>query len=272
MSIATDIHPTAKAPPKMLPVIVKAKEINKAKSAAKQPHQEVQAEPEFPRSLLTGLSEFPYKAMSRSDANKLHDVAVRIRGRESKSLIEDGRDFIRIKDLLDHGQFTDWLNREDLPYNKKSAQRAMSVARMCDGRSKHLEALPVSVLYDLAAKSIPDAVKDAVSAEADKLGRAPHAQWVWKQISAAEADRKAKKPAKAETAKANAVAAEVEPVQQSDDLQEAEVRGQKTRDAVAMLVSALGDDLPKFVELMKAVNFMEFRDALDEAVAQGESV
>lgn len=263
MSITTEIQPKAKAPATMLPVIAKAKKFNTAKSTAKHAQQEVQAEPEFPRSLLTGLSEFPYKAMSFRDANELHDVAVRIRGRQSKSLIEDGRDFIRIKGLLDHGQFTDWLDREDLPYNQKSAQRAMSVARMCDGRSKHLEALPISVLYDLAAKSIPDAVKDAVSAEADKLERAPHAQWVSKQISAAKAEREAK----AETAKANAVTAEVETVQHSDDLQETVIRGQKTRDAVAMLVSALGDDFPKFVELMKEASFLQFRDALNEALA-----
>jgi hypothetical protein len=144
-------------------------------------------EHECPQSLLQGVSRFDYSQLKSVDAKELHAAAVRIRGRSSKSLVEDGRDFIRIKDLLPHGDWTGWMAGEEIPYNMKMVQRAMSVARLCDGRSKHLEALAVSVRYDLAAKSVPDAVKDRVSDEADKLGNAPDAQWVWKQIYDAKA-------------------------------------------------------------------------------------
>jgi hypothetical protein len=243
-----------------------------AKATAKQAHKEALAEPEFPRSLLQGFSRFDYSQLKPRDAEKLHTAAVRIRGRESKSMIEDGRDFIRIKDLLPHGNWNGWIAGEQLTYNMKMVQRAMSVARLCDGRSKHLEALPVSCLYDLAAKSIPDAVKDAVSAEADRLGRTPEPQWVWKQISAAKAEREAKKAPKAEAAKADAVqSATLGPngLVFNDPEVEAKAKSRELAkvNAVALIVGKLSaDDARKLAEYAEEAGWTDLADRLADAV------
>lgn len=239
--------------------------LKKALAKANQTKAEAaETEPQYPQSLIQGGHRFDYSKLELPDALKLKSAAESIRGRESRSLIADGKEFIRIKDLLDHGQFTAWFHGEDLRYNLKMKDRAMSVARLVEKRSKHLEALPVSILYDLAAKSLPDDVKDRVSAEADRLGRTPDPHWVRQQIDAA----KSKKSAKAASAKKDVVASDPKGVQPSDDLQEVELRGQKTRDAVSMLTDALGDDFPKFVDLFDGVDFMEFKDTLHHARAK----
>jgi hypothetical protein len=247
----------------------------KTKTSIKVPKktkEKAPVEAEFPQSLLQGFSRFDYSQLKPRDAEKLHTAAVRIRGRESKSMIEDGRDFIRIKDLLPHGNWNDWIAGEQLTYNMKMAQRAMSVARLCEGRSRHLEALPVSCLYDLAAKSIPDAVKDAVSAEAEKLGRTPHPQWVWKQISAAKAEREVKKPPKAEAANADTVhSATLGPNGLVFDDPEVEAKA-KSRDlakvnAVALIVRKLSaDDASKLVAHCEAAGWADLAQRLAYAV------
>jgi len=222
-------------------------------------------EAQYPRSLLIGFSEFDYSQMKLSDAHKLHDAAVCIRGRESRSLIEDGRDFIRIKDLLPHGDWTNWIDREGLCYNVKSVQRAMSVARLCEGRSKHLEGLPATCLYDLAPKSVPDAVKDAVSAEADRLGKTPDTQWVWQQIHAAEAEREAKKSPKAQAAASDAVSL--------SDIMEADASKHPARaNFVALIIDKLSaDDARKLATYAEAAGWSDLANRLACALGEEEA-
>ncbi|MGG3810932.1 DUF3102 domain-containing protein [Methylorubrum rhodesianum] len=94
---------------------------------------------------------------------QVRDAAVRIRmrmARTAEDIVEIGRDLIRVKDLLGHGNFLPWI-KDEFGMSKESALNFMRVAEQF-GENVTVTNLPPTVLYALAAPSTPDEVKDEI--------------------------------------------------------------------------------------------------------------
>lgn len=83
-----------------------------------------------------------------------------ISGISSRFLFEIGRDLIRVKELLGHGNFLPWI-KDEFGMSTDSAQNFMRVAEQF-GKNGSIPLLPPTVLYALAAPSTPDEVKDEI--------------------------------------------------------------------------------------------------------------
>jgi hypothetical protein len=79
----------------------------------------------------------------------------------AENIIKMGQILIDVKDLLPQGQFEDYLELEfgqNHGYTQRSAQNFMNVARQFGGKKVTYSIAP-SVLYLLAAPSVPDSVR-----------------------------------------------------------------------------------------------------------------
>jgi hypothetical protein len=94
------------------------------------------------------------------DAN-LSRIAERIRerGRTAFSeIIAIGSDLIKAKDMLPHGQFLPWVQKE-FAWGERTARRFMSVAELANRSGvSDLPELPVSALYTIASARAPEKV------------------------------------------------------------------------------------------------------------------
>lgn len=81
------------------------------------------------------------------------------------SFIEIGAHLIAAKDLAGHGHWLVWLD-QNFGWSDRTAQRLMQVARQ--GKSASLSDLnmPISSLYQITARSVPETVRDTVIAQA----------------------------------------------------------------------------------------------------------
>jgi hypothetical protein len=95
----------------------------------------------------------------------LRQIAERIRARRAWAVIETGRDLLKAKKLIGHGDFGTWLWTE-AGLADHTARRCMRVARWADslpeGKTDKLSLLPTTSLYELAAKSTPEPARAAV--------------------------------------------------------------------------------------------------------------
>ena len=86
---------------------------------------------------------------------ELQEIVERIRARRAWTVIETGRDLLKAKALIGHGDFQLWLWTE-AGLADHTARRCMRVARWADslpeGKTDKLSLLPKAALYELAAK------------------------------------------------------------------------------------------------------------------------
>jgi hypothetical protein len=96
-------------------------------------------------------------------ANELQETANRIRRRTGSCLIENGRDLLRARAVLKHGQLRRWVEGE-CGLTMRLAQLAMRVAEYADASDKGeiISHLPVTVQYLIAAKSVPEAIREQI--------------------------------------------------------------------------------------------------------------
>ena len=88
----------------------------------------------------------------------------RIRSRMAKTvqnIFEIGRDLVDVKNKLDHGVFQHWVQSE-LGISSRTAQNFMNAADRLGSKSEIISHLPLTVVYALAAPSMPDDVRDAL--------------------------------------------------------------------------------------------------------------
>jgi hypothetical protein len=81
----------------------------------------------------------------------------------AQSIIEIGRDLIRVKERLGHGNFLPWIDRE-FRMTEKTAERFMSVAERFGDKFDSVSTLGLTALYELAAPSTPEEVRSEVEA------------------------------------------------------------------------------------------------------------
>src|SRR5947207_1074192 len=92
------------------------------------------------------MPSFDYGSVGANVATDLRDIAGRIRGRICASVIETGRDLLRVRDRLDHGEFLQWIAAECF-LTPRSAQNAMAAARWAEGKNEIVSHLPPTVIY-----------------------------------------------------------------------------------------------------------------------------
>lgn len=76
-------------------------------------------------------------------------------------IVEVGKDLIKAKALVGHGQFLNWLEKE-FDLSDQSARRFMQVAEVFGERANALKGLSLRSIYLLAAPSMPEVVRDTV--------------------------------------------------------------------------------------------------------------
>ena len=96
--------------------------------------------------------------------NELEVIADRIRARIRRTvedIIETGRDLIRVKAGLDHGEFTSWIEHE-FGMTNRTAQRCIQAAQWSEGKNDIVSHLSPTMLYLLSAKSTPKEIQAEV--------------------------------------------------------------------------------------------------------------
>jgi Protein of unknown function (DUF3102) len=109
--------------------------------------------------LVTVAGEFDYGLLDSKIAEQLRSAAKRIRERVKRTLeaiIEIGRDLLRAKESVAHGQFGPWLQME-FGWSDRTARNFMEVAEVFGPKSEIISDLAIvpTAAYLLAAPSTP---------------------------------------------------------------------------------------------------------------------
>lgn len=106
---------------------------------------------------------FDYGALAAEVATELRGTAERVRARFKRAtsdIIENGRDLLKVKDRLKHGEFTAWVESE-LGMSARNAQTMMRAAEVAAEESENFSLLQPTVALKLAAPSVPAEVRTA---------------------------------------------------------------------------------------------------------------
>jgi hypothetical protein len=159
---------------------------------------------------LAPIATFDYGALDMQIADSLRKQAQRIRERVKTTtctIIEIGRDILAVKQHLDHGQFSKWVEAE-CGFNIRTAQRYMGAAEFAADKYDIVSFLEPAIIYRLAAKSIPPAIITEVVARV-QAGERLNASGVGRLISVARQEaakaernnRRSRKPSETQKAK-----------------------------------------------------------------------
>jgi len=99
-----------------------------------------------------------------SEAEEIGQITARIRSRldrTARDIVEIGKDLIRAKELLPHGQFADWLSRQ-FELSHRSANQFMAAARRFGPELEAVASLPSGVMLELSSPSVPEGLVEAV--------------------------------------------------------------------------------------------------------------
>jgi hypothetical protein len=143
---------------------------------------------------------FDYTAVTEDTAEVLQSTALRIRDRMRESIVDTGRDLLRVKDMLEHGAFTSWLKAE-FGMTDRTARNYMAAAELADAKSEIVSVLPATALYRLSAPSTPEATRADIITRLEK-GETKSAEDIAEQAAyAREAEAQARRLAKVPPAK-----------------------------------------------------------------------
>ncbi len=125
---------------------------------------------------------FDYTKLDADFAGELQRTADRVRER-SREAIEIGRDLLAVKDRLEHGDFTAWVE-DECGLKVRTAQRFMQAAALIAKNDK-LSYLPVDGLAALSSPRAPKATVDGIIARIE-VGERPSAAAIAREIAAAK--------------------------------------------------------------------------------------
>jgi hypothetical protein len=108
---------------------------------------------------------FNYDALPPDVAEMAKEAAKNIKETVKKASIEIGNELRRVKESLNHGQFTAWVEVE-FGMSIRTAQRCMRIAEYTAKNDK-LALLRANALQVLAASTTPDAARDEVVRQLD---------------------------------------------------------------------------------------------------------
>ena len=104
-----------------------------------------------------------YAGLSAGVATEARAVADRIRTRMRACIIESGGELHRMKGLLGHGNFRRW-HEAALGVDARTVQNYMAAHRAFAGKNEIVSHLNATTLIRLAAKSVPEDVRVAITA------------------------------------------------------------------------------------------------------------
>jgi hypothetical protein len=136
-------------------------------------------------ALIRDQLRYDYSLIPAERRTAVQAAAVEIvrAGRQAQeNLLSVGQRLIEVKDMLDHGQFSDWCATE-FDMSQRTAQRMMQVAEVFAGKNDKLSFLSDSAMYLLAAPSTPEAARVQVIEEAESTGQKPTVARVQEVIS-----------------------------------------------------------------------------------------
>lgn len=128
-----------------------------------------------PESVIRSSLRYDYSQIDDASRSQVQTAAVAIvrSGRKAQeSLIDIGQRLAAVKELLPHGQFSEWCQVE-FDMSQRTAQRMMAVADAFGGKSDTVSLLSDSALYLLAGPSVPEEARQEVIAEAQATGQSP---------------------------------------------------------------------------------------------------
>ncbi len=112
-----------------------------------------------------GGGSFDYEALSPGIAQALREKSGRIRHQlkvTATAIVWIGRDLLAVKQMLEHGQFVDWVAKE-CGLSIRTCQNYTRTAEFLEGKSATVALLPPATLYRLSAKNAPPEVVTAVT-------------------------------------------------------------------------------------------------------------
>jgi len=117
------------------------------------------------------------------------DIKRRLK-RTAQDIVETGRQFCEVKELLSHGQFTEWLEQE-FEFTPRLARQWMAVAERFGDKTEKFSVLPHTALYLLAAPSTDESVVEEVgrrleAGERVKVADVQELVQEWRQIDMEE--------------------------------------------------------------------------------------
>jgi hypothetical protein len=128
------------------------------------------------------IPPFDYTKLDADFAAELQRTANRVRERNREE-IEIGRDLLAVKDRLEHGDFTAWVE-DECGLKVRTAQRFMQAALLIAKNDK-LSYLPVDGLTALSSPRAPKATVDGIIARIE-AGARPSAAAITREIAAAK--------------------------------------------------------------------------------------
>lgn len=112
------------------------------------------------------VGTFDYGALPAECAAELRTVVQRIHVRTAVSVIENGRDLIRVREMPEmKGRFVAWLNAE-FRLSERTAYRMMQAAENVGENFASVAKIGPSILYAIAAPSTPEPVRVEVETRA----------------------------------------------------------------------------------------------------------
>lgn len=113
---------------------------------------------------------FDYSTLDTDVRDMVRDVTVQLRLRLTRTvddIIAIGRNLSEVKDVLDHGQFTRWLESE-FSLTDRTAQRFMTIHERFRTKPTRVSDLSFRAIAELAAPSTPDEIVEDVTERAAK--------------------------------------------------------------------------------------------------------
>ncbi len=111
-------------------------------------------------------TSFDYGDVSSTLIEEAEATADRIRKRTLTNAIETGKDLLVMKRKLGHGMFIPWL-RAQFDMSERTAQYFMSTAEKFGATPQILDMVPRGLIYEMAAVSTPEEVRQAVMQQID---------------------------------------------------------------------------------------------------------
>jgi hypothetical protein len=118
---------------------------------------------------------YDYSQIDAQHRNQVMLSARRIKVKAERSkhdLLDIGKELVAVKERLEHGQFTDWIEQE-FGMSMRTAQRFMNVYETYGGKNDTVSFLHDSALYMLSGPNIPEAARQEVEEEAKATGKSP---------------------------------------------------------------------------------------------------
>jgi DNA repair exonuclease SbcCD ATPase subunit len=106
---------------------------------------------------------FDYTVLSQEQAQRTQDAEIRIIGRTQRTIVENGRDLLAVKQDIGHGHFVNWI--KSLGISEDTAQRWMGAARNF-GEIPQSAVFDKTAIYLLSKPKVPESAREEAKVRA----------------------------------------------------------------------------------------------------------